>query len=352
MALNSPRDWLFDCLAPGDRRADAVREHLATGRVDWPLVLRQANRGLVVTQLAPALDRHGLLSRVPEEIRDYLTALHELNVERNRLLRRELIEATRAFNGIGVEPLLLKGSLSLLPDQPPEIAARLMGDLDLLVPIDRLADCRDALFSLGYRATSKEDRPIHHHAPPLVHADHGVKFELHRAVLGRSLDAVLPADEMWRDCRRVALEGASARAPSPTHQALHNALHTLLQDRRAEKAILELRQLLDFVQLRAREDAGIDWPLVEARFAECRQRTALIAYLLLARKLLGQPLPTGYKPALAAGWLARKFTFGARHPATSRGYHWLWRLGNLPRRLATPSWYGWKIRALWNGAPL
>ncbi|MDS4030666.1 MAG: nucleotidyltransferase family protein [Candidatus Contendobacter sp.] len=354
MTPRTPHVWLCHCLAPDAWCPTTELLHsMEQPGFDWEPILALAHRGLVATSLYPALQRRGLLAAAPTEVVAHLTTLHALNAEHNQLLRRELRAAARLFNQIGVEPLLLKGALALLPDAYPGAESRLMGDLDLLVPADRLADCQQALNAFGYHAAHPETGHAgHHHAPPLFHPEHGCKFELHRAVLGRLLEAVLPTKDIWRDSHRVVLEGAFVRAPSPTHRILHNALHTLLQDHRAESGILELRQLLDLVQLRARDDAGIDWPLVQARFEARGQYAALGAYLRAARDLFGQPLPAGCPPSIAATWLEWKFTFGVRHPAAIRWYHWHTRLKRLPKRLCTPSWYPMKIRALLRGAPL
>lgn len=353
MALTVHR-WLCRCLAPDALCSTAeLTSALDSPGFAWEPMLALAHRHLIAAPWYPALQRRGLLARAPAEVVEHLAALHAFNTERNALLRRELIRAARTFNAIGVEPLLLKGALALLPGQSPEVAARLMGDLDLLVPADRIAECGEALIAGGYYTAAEEDgAAASHHAPPLRHPDHGTKFELHRAVVGRSLASVPPVDDLWRDSRPVAVENVVVCVPSPTHRVLHNALHTLVQDRRAESGILELRQLLDLVQWRAREETEIDWSRVRARFDARSQGVTLVAYLLVAHDLFGQPLPAGCKPTLSAVWLAGKFLFGVRHPAAIRGYHWQRRLKRLPKRLLTPAWYSMKIRALRRGEPL
>lgn len=316
MALIPPHRWLCRCLAPDDLWSTAeLTRDLNRPDFDWETILTMAHRGLVATMLYPALHRRGLLERAPVEMVEHLAALHALSIERNQLLRRELVRAARAFNAFGVEPVLLKGALALLPDQPSEIAARLLGDLDLLIPADRLAEGQNVLKAFGYYATHDEDRYTgHHHAPPLFHPDHGGKFELHRAVLGRSLDAALPAAEVWRDSQRIGVEGAFVRAPALTHRVLHNLLHTLVQDRRAGLGILELRQLLDLTQLRTGGDGEIDWPLIRARFTLLGQRAALSAYLRTAYNLFGLLLPDGFPSSMMTAWLEWKFAFCPRHP--------------------------------------
>lgn len=354
MALIPLHRWLCRCLAP-DALCPTAELAPTLDRSDfaWEPILALAHRHLVAAPWYAALRRRGLLEQAPVEIVEHLAALHELSVQRNQLLRRELIRAARAWNALGVEPLLLKGALALLPGQPPEMAARLLGDLDLLLPADRLADCRHALQALGYYATHEEDHyASHHHAPPLFHPDHGVKFELHRAVLVGSLAATLPAEDVWRDSQQIAFEQAVMRAPSPTHRVLHNLLHTLVQDHRAELGAVELRQVLDLVQFRVRDDAGIVWPLIQARFAALSQDAALGAHLQIIYKLFGQPPPDSVHFSMVTGWLEWKFTGCLRHPRASWGFYWWMRLKRLPKRLLTPSWYPTKIRELRGGKPL
>lgn len=350
----SPHRWLCRCLAPDALCATAeLAPALDQPDFAWEPLLALAHRHLVAAPWYATLRRRGLLERAPVEIGEHLAALHDLSIERNRLLRRELIRVAYAWNAFGVEPVLLKGALALLPGQPPEMAARLLGDLDLLLPADLIADGRNALKALGYYATHHEEQyASHHHAPPLVHPDHGAKFELHRAVLGGALAAALPAEEVWRDSQRIGFEQAVVRMPSSTHRVLHNLLHTLAQDHRAELGMLELRQILDLVQFRIHDDAGIDWPLIQARCTALGQSAALNACLRVAGDGFGQPLPAGVPSSMATVWLNWKFEYCRRHPRASRGFYWLMRLKRLPKRLLTPSWYPEKIRELRRGKSL
>ena len=276
----SPHHWLCRCLAPDAvcPTADLTRALDRPGFA-WEPLLALAHRHLVAASWYAALRRRGLLERAPVEIGEHLAALHELSLQRNRLLRRELIRAACACNALDIEPVLLKGALALLPGQPPEMAARLLGDLDLLLPADRIADGRNALQTLGYYATHAED---------------------HCAALGT----------------------------------------------------LELRQILDLVQFRARDDAGIAWPLIQARGAALGQSAALNACLRVTGDWFGQPLPGGVHSSMTVAWLEWKFEYCRQHPRASRGFYWLMRLKRLPKRLLTPSWYPAKIHALRRGEPL
>ena len=52
----------------------------------WLEVVDIANRGWLVPALYVALEREDCLSRIPDEVRDYLALIHDRNRERNRRL--------------------------------------------------------------------------------------------------------------------------------------------------------------------------------------------------------------------------------------------------------------------------
>ena len=90
-----------------------------------------ATAQLVAPQLYAALCAQGRLALVPDDVRAALAELHRLNDARNARLRVVLRDTIRHLNQAGIEPLLLKGSIALLPGQDSQVAARIMSDLDL-----------------------------------------------------------------------------------------------------------------------------------------------------------------------------------------------------------------------------
>jgi len=87
-----------------------------------------------IIALHDVLLRKGLDSCLPDPIREYFQAVFSLNLERNERLRASLVEAVGALNRIGVEPLLLKGAAVLHGEPYAGVTARMLGDLDILVP--------------------------------------------------------------------------------------------------------------------------------------------------------------------------------------------------------------------------
>lgn len=100
----------------------------------------------------------------------------------------EIEMARRALHPCGIEPILLKGSAFAFAGLPAAIG-RLVGDLDILVPRDRLEDAEAALLAAGFEPVKTSDydqnyyRRWMHELPPLVHRDRGSMIDVHHTIL-------------------------------------------------------------------------------------------------------------------------------------------------------------------------
>ena len=173
---------LGECLAVGDAYATDLPERLAADSVDWQGLSWLAGACLVTPSLAGALQRKGLFDLLPEEVQDYLHTIQSLNRERNQMLREQLIIITEALNRIGIQPVLLKGAITLTSGQYTGAEDRVIGDLDLLVPDSLMETATTALISAGYQEDDNGWQWLmpghaqqHHHGCPLMHPDLPVK---------------------------------------------------------------------------------------------------------------------------------------------------------------------------------
>ena len=183
---------LCDCLSVGPQpeQNEELRQKIAGRDVNWECLFRLAGVHLVTPSLAGALRRKGVLELLDEEVRSYVQSIESLNRTRNDTLRRELVRASRALNGMGVTPLLLKGAIALTPGQYPGASDRVIGDLDMVVPAERAHDAQHVMVQLGYREATEHWRRMTggsklamHHLVPLVHPTLPVSIELHHRIL-------------------------------------------------------------------------------------------------------------------------------------------------------------------------
>ncbi|MGH6920659.1 MAG: nucleotidyltransferase family protein, partial [Geminicoccaceae bacterium] len=182
--MNRQADLAFlgRALSPLDAETvSALRDDLGGGTLAWESVIDLASRHLVTPVLWRGLADKGLLDDLPAEVRSYLEAVHELNGERNRRIADQLLEIATVLNRAGLEPVLLKGVAYLCDDLYGDPAARVIGDVDLLVASNQLAAAVGALAAIGYREIGLDDFSFatHHHHTPLARAHEVAAVELH-----------------------------------------------------------------------------------------------------------------------------------------------------------------------------
>ena len=221
--------------------------------------------------------------KLPKEFRLYLAFVHAENGRRNRALRRQLGHATACLNGVGIEPVLLKGAIRLVDGLYPDPSWRFMRDLDLLVPRDRLSIAVDRLRAAGYGwADGVEwDGRDTHLLPGLKRHDDAAIIELHAAPLSDLLQkrGLCPAEGMLARSRPVDLDGTRVRVPDVTDQLAHLIAHDQDDAEDLGRAgMFQLRSLFEAALL-CREESPM--PEVLARFASAGVRRWARVHLAL-----------------------------------------------------------------------
>ena len=125
-------------------RPSPIRIASAIGRLD-DLVALAGQHHLVTAALWPAVRGDASEARLDPDLAAYLEAVHALNLQRNLRMRSQAAELAEALNGVGVEPVFLKGVALLLLGLAPDPGRRLIGDIDVLVPADRFDAAAEAL---------------------------------------------------------------------------------------------------------------------------------------------------------------------------------------------------------------
>jgi len=90
-----------------------------------------------------------------------------------------------------IDPVLLKGA-SFATRYYPEPHLRVMGDIDLLLPQDRISEAQNILMRKGFEKLEPVpgmDYETHIHSAPLFHPDRNFWVELHRSLLSETFSA-------------------------------------------------------------------------------------------------------------------------------------------------------------------
>ena len=217
-----PLELLCACLIAGQAGDDL--DEVTTGALldpsaDLVGLARLAGRHLVTPMVATCIARGALRQQLPEDFSVYLDFVYSANERRNRALWNQLREIGLRLNGIGVEPVLLKGAIRLVDQLYPSIGWRFMRDLDLLLPRDRLSAAAACLESIGY-GFCNDAKKQEKHLPQLRRDDDVGIVELHVDLLSRRQD-LCSAEAMLVRSRLVDLDGARVRIPQIADQLIH-----------------------------------------------------------------------------------------------------------------------------------
>jgi hypothetical protein len=157
-------------------------EIAASRHLDWGTVLMISDAEFLTPALWVAMKTRHLVDTAPAQVVDYLWKTHLLNTLRNQRIRAQALEVGRRLNAIGVQPLLLKGGVSLFTGTFEDAGIRVMRDLDILVPAKAAHDCWKNLVASGYIPVDRDyDYSNFHHLnvwceiPACYHATRSAK---------------------------------------------------------------------------------------------------------------------------------------------------------------------------------
>ena len=314
MAARRTVELIAEILRPsaGGEAASLRRRAVA----DWTAPLAFANEHLLGPALYAALASAERLDDLPADVCDYLALMYRSNGERNLALRRQIIEAVTALNSADVVPMLLKGGLGLFTDLHADPAARMIRDIDLVVPPADLDRAVDTLYRLGYRLIARYEAGHNAYGDFARPHDPGA-VDLHLELI--ETPYLLRAAEVWkRAAPRHVAEGAMFLAPARADIALHHLLHAQIHYvGNFYRGILELRQLYDFATL-IDHWRDIDWAAIHRHLVRHRLGLALESYALASRRLFGSRWPLEQPPSMGADLHCRRCLLQLRWPILAR----------------------------------
>ncbi len=192
------------------------------------LLLRQARAALLLPRLAIAARDRGLLCSLPLPARQHLEAALTHAAAQRRALAWELERLAAVFEGAGHPVILLKGAAYGAMDLP-FAEGRLFGDIDLLVPRERLEESERRLLFAGWLPVQLDAydrryfRQWMHEVPPLKHAKRGSQIDLHHTILPPTSRFHCDTPALFEAA--VPLAGTPFSTLAPEDLVLHSAAH-------------------------------------------------------------------------------------------------------------------------------
>ncbi|HYE37640.1 nucleotidyltransferase family protein [Methylocaldum sp.] len=265
----------------------------ACSLAEWDVIIRQCRAAKVLAKLAVQLEDCGLLDCIPEAPRRHLTAARLVANRQDQAVGAEVEQIRKALLKTRVPIVLLKGAAYAMADLPAA-RGRVFGDIDILVPKERLPDVEAALMLHGWVTThhnaydQRYYRQWMHEIPPMRHMRRGTVIDVHHAITPAT--SRIRADSEKMLATAVPLPGYdNLLVLAPEDMVLHSATHLFLEG----ELDSGLRDLADIDSLLIHFSAADDdfWNRLVRRATEVGLARPLFYALRYAEKILGTRIP-------------------------------------------------------------
>jgi len=312
---------------------------------DWTSLLAIARAEALIGTLAKRLRWEAL----PEKVSQILELARRDSDQARTHALWEAEMARRALAPLGAPVILLKGSAYAAAGLLAGVG-RSIGDLDILVPRDRLDDVQNALLEAGWEWVKEDDyddlyyRRWMHELPPLIHKERDRMIDVHHTILPLTARPTPDSEALMDDSVELA---SGLRILSPPDMVIHSAAHLFADGDLAGG----LRNLWDIDQLlRAFVIGDLEyWPKLYFRAERHGLLPVVKRACRLANDLYGTPIPASWRvrnradSLFRARLLARNGWGQATRPALRFAFymrsHWL---RMPPAMLARHLWTKWR----------
>lgn len=284
-------DWshtcLFEILALRSDRKDKIA--LVTDD-QWEQLLTLAKVQHVTPLVYTRLRDKGMETAVPPNIWHTLQLQYQLNTMRNLSLYRELKQLAIRLAEAAVPLIVLKGAF-LADAVYDSMGERIVGDLDLLVPIDNLPQVLEISKELAYQP----DKPIileavlrrQRHLPFFIHPERLLVVEWHTHIVHPDARHVIPLQPLWDRAVQSSVIDIPILTFCPEDLLLHVAEHLSYH----HEFSFGLRSLCDISVICDHYQAEIEWAGLVERVNTWRWERGVYLAFRLAVDHLGAAIP-------------------------------------------------------------
>ncbi len=306
---------LCQCISPIQNRQE-ILSIVGSSDFNWDHIIYSSGQHLVSPALWFYLQQKEISPLLNTEQQEYLKLIYDLNLSRNNQIKNQLFLLLPDFNAGGIEPVLLKGIASLLGELYESPGIRILGDIDILVPEEKLDIAKNIMLDHGYTYTPFPNQNIdveHRHLPGFVHEKYPVAIEVHRFPVAEKHFGWVNSTAAQNDSTQLSLEMGVVRMPSPEFRLLHNFCHCQLGDRGFFRACINARQMLEWVKLRDKYETEFDWVSIQQKVGENSAVSAWAGYLMVAEEYFSQEMIPETQTPLLAKFFMYRLQCGERH---------------------------------------
>jgi hypothetical protein len=251
--------------------------------IDWDYLIQTALWHGVIPLLYSSLN-----TTCPEAVpTTRLTQLRNYfytNVRRNLFLTGQLIKVLNLFEANGIPAIPYKGPV-LAAVAYGNLALRQFCDLDILIHERDILSTKNLLISEGYQLQLQLNWEYH-----FVHKDSRLNLDIHWGITQRERPFPLDFERLWSRLEPLSLAGKKVLSLQPEDLLLILCVQVTKDCWQWKELVVKLAKICDIAEL-IRVYPVMDWNSIVEQAGKLGSERILFFSLLLARDLLGTPLP-------------------------------------------------------------
>ncbi|GGW53212.1 putative nucleotidyltransferase-like protein [Winogradskyella epiphytica] len=208
---------------------DELKATLSDPAFDWDAIVIHGSRHLVLPALYCRLKSKKLLHLLPPDLIVYLEEITALNRTRNTTIINEIHQLVDLFDKHEIDYIFLKGAALLVFGCFEDIAERMVGDIDLLIPKEQISIAHHLLCNNGYypnEQTLEDEYFDTRHLPRLKSNQFIAAVELHSKLFDLyNFEPLLP-----KSIFKEKIIVQNINIPSHQHLLMHNILSFQIND--------------------------------------------------------------------------------------------------------------------------
>ena len=187
-------------------------------------------------------------------------------------------------------PIVLLKGISIAEDLYAEPHHRIMGDVDILAPVEQAKDLYRLLINSGFRIQDDPQAYVppeeHHHLPELLHAGSDIAVEVHTSLFSvapLSSDPLFEISTIWAHAEPANFHGLRCLKFRPEFQLLYTVAHWAID----QKWTVNVISINDMVLILRANDRSMDWMLINSWLSESPLLVDFLTVILLFLKNTG-----------------------------------------------------------------
>ncbi len=195
---------------------------------EWNELLTLGRELGLLARLGASLQERGLLDRLPSKARMHIRAVMIAADSSQTSVRWEVNRVVRALAGVDSPIILLKGSAYLMAGLPAS-RGRFVGDVDLMVPREKIVEVEQTLAAKGWLPSEMNEYDQHyyrewmHEIPPMQHPERETLLDIHHTIL--PLTSRFFPDAAALLAASLPLDNPRLRILAPADMVLHSTVH-------------------------------------------------------------------------------------------------------------------------------